>query len=133
MIVPLENFAGRCLSRIRVRQACQPDLVESNRRLALRGHVAGRFHFDPVQLERRRALDPHHRDLAESFLEAGRTQALGHLPHDLVAHHAFPAAIALHADFQRNVEEDGLHFIAKALGHLDPLAAFVGRRLVAST
>src|SRR5580692_1959744 len=87
--------------------------------------AGGRLHYDPVHFERRRALDAHHGDLAETLLEARGTEAFCHLAHDVIAHGALPAAVPLHAHFQRNIEEDSLRLITKALGHLDPLPALV--------
>src|ERR1700727_1404764 len=97
--------------------------------LALGSGAGWRLHDYAVHFERRSSLDPHHGDLAETFLEAWRTQAVCHLAHDVIAHPALASAVPLHAYFQRNVEEDGLGLIAEALGHLDPLPAFVGREI----
>src|SRR5580704_7614781 len=87
------------------------------------------LHYDPVHFERRRALDAHHGDLAETLFEAGWTEAFCHLAHDVIADGPLPAAVPLHAHFQRNIEEDCLRLITKALGHLDPLPALVGREI----
>ena len=45
--------------------------------------------------------------------------------HHLFAHRAIARAVALEANVERHIEEDRLHLVAEALGHLDPLAALV--------
>ncbi len=59
-------------------------------------------------------LHAHYRDLREAFLEARRTQTLGHLLHHLVAHLAVALGVALHAHGQRHVEEYGLHLRSRS-------------------
>src|SRR5438874_10134090 len=53
------------------------------------------------------AFDAHNGDLLEALLEARRLQALSHLLHHFVSHGAVALAVALHADGQWHVEEDG--------------------------
>ena len=52
-------------------------------------------------------------------------EAIGHLAHDLVGDLAVAFGVALQADGEGDVEEDGVDFVAEALGHLDPLLALV--------
>ena len=48
-----------------------------------------------------------------------------HLLHHLIRYLPVALGVALHAHRQRHVEEHSLHFVAKALRHLDPLLAFM--------
>ncbi len=66
-----------------------------------------------------------YRDLVEAFLEGWGAEALGHLVHDVVGDLAVALGVAFEADGERDVEEDGLDFVAEGLRHLDPLAALV--------
>src|ERR1035437_7229518 len=64
-------------------------------------------------------------DLFESLFEDRGLEFFGHLAHDVFAYGAVALAIALKTNIEGNVEEDRLHFVSEALGHLDPLAALV--------
>jgi hypothetical protein len=50
-----------------------------------------------------------HGHFRKTFLERRRFQLGRHPSHDPFIDHAVPAAVALKADLQRNVEEDGLN------------------------
>src|ERR1035441_6918500 len=64
-----------------------------------------------------RALDADHGDFGEAFFKDRGLEAFGHLAHHVLADRAVALAVALQADLQRHVEEDGLHLVAEALGH----------------
>ena len=64
-------------------------------------------------------------DLFKSFFKDRRFEFFSHLAHDVFAYGAVALAIALKTNIEGNVEEDRLHFVSEALGHLDPLAALV--------
>src|SRR5205814_1388544 len=77
----------------------------------------------------RLSLDAHNRDLLEALFERGRLQSLSHLLHDFIGDSAVALAVPLHAYGQRHVKEDGLHLVAEALRHANPLTALVWREV----
>src|SRR5207302_286284 len=71
-------------------------------------------------------LHPHHRDFGKAFLEGGWAQLGGHALHHVFGNHAVAALVAVHADFYRDVKEDGVDLVAVIARHLDPGVPLVG-------
>ena len=68
-------------------------------------------------------------NLLKAFFEGRWPQALCHLLHDLIGDGTLSFAVPLHAYDERHIEEDGLHLVAEAFGHFDPLPALVRREI----
>src|ERR1017187_8706037 len=68
-------------------------------------------------------------DLGEALLDRGRHQVRSDAAHFVFGNDAVAALVALDADLERYIEEDGVNFVLIILGQLDPVLAVLGREV----
>src|SRR6266481_8669182 len=102
---------------------CLPDPIQIGR-LTRAPHAPSTTQSNSVGF-----LHPNNCHFAKPLLERGCFQFGGHTLDQFFLDLAFTTTIALQADFKRHIEKYRMHVIAKALRHLDPLAALVGSKV----
>jgi len=74
-------------------------------------------------------LHSYNRDLGKSFVKGWSFEFRSHAPNDVLGHNSVTALVTLNADFERHIEEHGLHFIAVVFCQLDPIMALLRREI----
>src|SRR5436305_2065843 len=65
------------------------------------------------------------RDFGEPFGERRGLEFCGHAPHHVFRYYTIAALMALQANFERDIEENSVHFVVVVLREFDPMLAFL--------